>query len=120
MFSNLIESKGRIEGEMGDLSVKISRALRRDGSSKEGVVKGLPGEAIQRGEVDWGRGWKFSRLKGGGGDTTGRGGIGESEGGSETSSVQDQEADKAKVSTSLMYSSSPLVRSPTEVGEDES
>ena len=45
-FSNLIDSKGRIEGEMGDLSVKISRDLRREGSSKEGVVKGLPGEAI--------------------------------------------------------------------------
>ena len=44
-FSNLIKSKGKIEGENGDLSVKISRALRRVGSSKEGVVKGLPGVA---------------------------------------------------------------------------
>ena len=65
MFSNLIESRDKTEGEMGDLSVKISRALRRVGSSKEGMVKGLPGGAIQGGDVEWVRGGKFSRLKGG-------------------------------------------------------
>ena len=54
---------------MGDLSMKISRVLRREGSSKEGVVKGLPGEAKQGGDEEWGRGGKFSRLKGGGDDT---------------------------------------------------
>ena len=49
--------------------MKISRALRREGSSKEGVVKGLPGEAKQGGDVGCGRGGKFSRLKGGRDDT---------------------------------------------------
>ena len=40
-FSNLIESKGRVDGEMGDLSEKISRAFRREGSLKEGEEIGL-------------------------------------------------------------------------------
>ena len=42
-FSNLIESKGKMEGELGVLSVNISNALRRVGSSKEGVERGLLG-----------------------------------------------------------------------------
>ena len=42
-FSNLIESSGRMDGEDEDLSVNISNALRREGSSKDGVVRGLPG-----------------------------------------------------------------------------
>ena len=60
-----------MEGEIGVLSVKISRALRRVGSSKEGVVKGLPSRAITRGDEEWVRGGKFSRLKGGGRVITG-------------------------------------------------
>ena len=43
-FSNLIESKDKTEGEMGDLSIKIPKALSRVGSAKEGVVNGLLGE----------------------------------------------------------------------------
>ena len=118
-FSNLIESKGKTEGEIGDLSMNISKALRRVGSSKEGVVKGLPGGAIQGGDVEWVRGGKFSRLKGGGGVTTRRG-VCEGDRGSTTNSLRDREEDKAIVSTSLINSSSSLVRSPTEVGKDES
>ena len=43
-FLNLIESKDKIEGEIGDLSVKISNALSKVGSAKEGVVIGILGE----------------------------------------------------------------------------
>ena len=71
-FSNLIESKDKTEGEMGDLSIKISRALSRDGSSKEGVVKGLQGEPVLGGEEEWGRGGRFSRVNGGGDGSVGR------------------------------------------------
>ena len=92
-FSNIIKSKGKIEGENGDLFVNISRALRRVGSSKEGVVKGLPGGAIQGGDVEWVRGGKFSRLKGGGGDTTRRG-VCEGDRGSTTNSLRDREEER--------------------------
>ena len=78
-----------------------------------------PGGAIQGGDVEWVRGGKFSRLKGGGGVTTRRG-VCEGDRGSATNSLRDREEDKAIVSTSLINSSSPLVRSPTEVGKDES
>ena len=40
-FSNLIESKGSVEGETGYLSKKISRDLRSDGSKQEGEEMGL-------------------------------------------------------------------------------
>ena len=40
-FSNLIESKGRIEGEIGYLSRKMFRDFKREGSIKEGEEIGL-------------------------------------------------------------------------------
>ena len=40
-FSNLIESKGRVDGEIDDLSEKIVKDLCREGSEKEGVIVGL-------------------------------------------------------------------------------
>ena len=41
MFSNLMESKGQVDEEMGDLSEKMSRDFRREGSLKDGEEIGL-------------------------------------------------------------------------------
>ena len=43
-FSNLIESRGRIEGDRGFLSEKMFKDFCKDGSEKEGEVTGLSGE----------------------------------------------------------------------------
>ena len=40
-FSNLMESKGRVDGEMGNLSEKMSRYFRRERSLKDGEEIGL-------------------------------------------------------------------------------
>ena len=40
-FSNMTKSRGRVEGEIGDLYENIKRELRRKGSKKEGEVVGL-------------------------------------------------------------------------------
>ena len=40
-FSNLMESNGREEGEIEDLSEKMERDLRREGSIKDGESQGL-------------------------------------------------------------------------------
>ena len=40
-FSNLMESNGREEGEIEDLSEKMERDLRREGSIKDGESRGL-------------------------------------------------------------------------------
>ena len=42
-FSNLIKLRGKTEGDKGDLSVKISRALRRVVFENDELVKGLQG-----------------------------------------------------------------------------
>ena len=49
-FSNLVESRGKTKGDSGELSVKISKALRRVGLEIEGVVKGLRGVSVELGE----------------------------------------------------------------------
>ena len=64
-FSNLIESIGIMEGEIGDLFEKMSRTLRRDGSIKEGEEIGLCGVSTVVGGVCLGRGRKSSRVKAG-------------------------------------------------------
>ena len=40
-FLKRIESKGKVEGEIGILSEKIKRAVRREGSWKAGALGGL-------------------------------------------------------------------------------
>ena len=40
-FLNRIESKGKVEGEIGVLYEKIERAVRREGSWKAGASGGL-------------------------------------------------------------------------------
>ena len=42
-FSNLIESKGRVDGERGDLADKIERDFISAGSEKAGEFRGLLG-----------------------------------------------------------------------------
>ena len=42
-FLNRMESKGRVEGEIGDLSEKMERELSREGSLKAGASLGLQG-----------------------------------------------------------------------------
>ena len=42
-FSNMIESRERVEGEMGVLSVKMESELKSEGSAKEGEEMGLSG-----------------------------------------------------------------------------
>ena len=64
-FSNLIESKGVMEGEIGDLSENMSKTLRRDGSIKEGEEIGLCGVSTIVGGVSLERGQKSSRVKAG-------------------------------------------------------
>ena len=51
-FSNLMDPKGRVEGERGDLSKKMSSAFRREGSLKEGEEVGLCGYFLGTGEGD--------------------------------------------------------------------
>ena len=64
-FSNLMESRGKVEGERGDLSEKMERDLRREGSMKEGESIGLVGKGSTcLGEVLKREG-KSSKEKGG-------------------------------------------------------
>ena len=65
-FSNLMESKGRMDGDMMDLSEKFSRAFRREGSLKEGEEIGLCGALSRttKGVLD--KGVYSSIVKGGG------------------------------------------------------
>ena len=49
-FSNLIESKGRVDGEMGDLSKKNSSDFKREGSLNDGEEIGLWGSLSIAGE----------------------------------------------------------------------
>ena len=57
-FWNQIESSGRMDGEIGDLSKKMERELRREGSLNAGVSLGLEGriEIGGSGEVRKGEG----------------------------------------------------------------
>ena len=48
-FSKRIESKGKVEGEIGVLSEKIKRAVRREGSWKAGALGGLEEVVIGKG-----------------------------------------------------------------------
>ena len=50
-FLKRIESKGNVEGEIGVLSVKIERAVRRDGSWNAGASGGLDEVAKGKGTV---------------------------------------------------------------------
>ena len=50
-LSDLIESRGKMEGESSGLSEIMASDLRRVGSEKDGVVKGLLGESVIGGEV---------------------------------------------------------------------
>ena len=43
-FSNLMDSRGRTDGERGDLSEKMFRVFFKEGSEKEGEMTGLGGE----------------------------------------------------------------------------
>ena len=43
-FSNLMESRGRIDGERGVLSVNILKDFFKEGSAKEGEAAGLIGD----------------------------------------------------------------------------
>ena len=72
-----MESKGRVEGDIGDLSVKMESDLRREGSMKAGESLGLEGEGTECGGTEEGEGkevigevvgreGKFSKVKGGG------------------------------------------------------
>ena len=70
-FSNMIESKGKVEGEIGDLSENISNDFRSEGSIKEGEVVGLEGSVDVIGVVVLWSGGKSSNAKGGG-DIKGR------------------------------------------------
>ena len=61
-FSNLMESKGRVEGEMGDLSEKMSSAFRSEGSLNEGEEVGLCWEKLGAGEGDLDKGGYSSMV----------------------------------------------------------
>ena len=50
-FLNQIESKGKVEGEIGVLSENIERAVRREGSWKVGALGGLEEEVKGKGTV---------------------------------------------------------------------
>ena len=45
-FFKRMESKGSIEGEIGDLSEKIEREFRREGSMKVGSSLGMEGKVF--------------------------------------------------------------------------
>ena len=62
-FSNMIESKGSVEGEIGDLSEKIVSVFNREGSVKEGEVVGLSGATTISSGGDLYRGGNFSKVK---------------------------------------------------------
>ena len=50
-FLKRIESKGKVEGEIGVLSKKIERAIRSEGSWKAEFSQGLDDDIIGRGTV---------------------------------------------------------------------
>ena len=50
-FLKRIESKGKVEGEIGVLSEKIERAIRSEGSWKAGASGGLDEETIGMGTM---------------------------------------------------------------------
>ena len=50
-FSNLIESRERVEGEMAVLSVKMESELKSEGSTKEAEEMGLSGLVKHRLEI---------------------------------------------------------------------
>ena len=52
-----------MEGDIGDLSKKISKDLRSDGSIKDGEEKGLRDGSEVAGEVLLGRGGNSSNVK---------------------------------------------------------
>ena len=63
-LSNLMESRGRVEVERGDLSVNMESKLRRVGSEKEGKLGGLSNLDFG-GEATLERGGKLFVVNGG-------------------------------------------------------
>ena len=55
-FWNRIEFSGRMDGEIGDLSKKMERELRRVGSLNAGVSQGLEGRVGTGGSGEAGKG----------------------------------------------------------------